>query len=76
MRPLFQSRLGTRLGVRALPFRPAGWVAEAGIREGVSPYSLRHTFAPKMDRETKILWRVQLALGHRSVMTTARNVGV
>lgn len=74
--PLFRSRLGTRLGACAVQLRLAGWVAEAGIREGVSPHSLRHTCATRMYRETKALRRVQVALGHRSVMTTERYVGV
>ena len=74
--PLFRSRLGTRLGARTVQLRLAGWVAEAGIREGVSPHALRHTCATRMYRETKDLRRVQVVLGHRSVMTTERYVGV
>lgn len=53
-----------------------GLEAQAGLEVKVSPHALRHTAATRMYRATKDLRRVQVALGHRSVTTTERYVGV
>ncbi len=74
--PLFCSRSGRRLTVRQVQLRFAGWVKAAKVRSGVTPHGLRHTFGTRLYAETKDLRRVQVALGHRSVGTTERCVGV
>lgn len=74
--PLFRGRSGRRLSVRQVQLRFAAWVEAAGIDAAVTPHALRHTFGTRLYGETKDLRRVQVALGHRSVGTTERYVGV
>ena len=54
----------------------AEWMTDAGIktrpRDGVSGHALRHTCATKMLRDGRNVRVVQRAMGHRSLMTTAR----
>ena len=74
--PLFRSAQGQRLSARQVQLRMAGWVRAAGLDAKVTPHVLRHTFGTRLYRETLDLRRVQVALGHRSVLTTERYVGV
>ena len=74
--PLFRSAQGQRLSARQVQLRRAGWVQTAGLGGTVTPHGLRHTFGTRRYRQTLALRRVQVALGHRSVLTTERYVGV
>ena len=72
--PVFRSVRGGRLGARQVQLRFAGWKAEAGVGRNVTVHGLRHTFGTRLYRRTRDLRRVQVALGHRSVVTTERYV--
>ena len=69
---LFLSNRGSRISRRQVQARFRLWVAWAGIdRPGLSPHSLRHTFASKLYRKSHDLLLVGRALGHRTVEASA-----
>jgi len=71
-RALWLSNQGTRLTVRQIERRLAGWLAAAGITKQLGPHGLRHTFATSLYGRTGDVLLVQRALGHASVETTRR----
>jgi site-specific recombinase XerD len=67
---LFLNHLGGPLGVRGLRYRLERLRVTAGLHEGVSPHTLRHSFATHMLDGGADLRVVQELLGHESLATT------
>ncbi|HEX7590411.1 MAG TPA: tyrosine-type recombinase/integrase [Candidatus Limnocylindrales bacterium] len=67
---LFLNHLGAPLGVRGLRYRLERLRVAAGLPEGVSPHTLRHSFATHLLDGGADLRVVQELLGHESLATT------
>jgi site-specific recombinase XerD len=67
---LFLSKSGRRLSNSDVTRRLALWVREAALAGGVSPHSLRHSFATHLLEGGADLRTIQELLGHASVSTT------
>lgn len=70
--PLFRSSRGPRIGTRQVQMRFAHWRDQAGLSQGYTVHSLRHTFATRLYQQTRDLHLVRDALGHAGVGTTQR----
>ncbi|HYL41175.1 MAG TPA: tyrosine-type recombinase/integrase [Candidatus Binatus sp.] len=67
---LFLNHLGAPIGVRGLRYRIDRLCRAAGLPEGVSPHTLRHSFATHLLDGGADLRVVQELLGHESLATT------
>ncbi|HEX3266256.1 MAG TPA: tyrosine-type recombinase/integrase [Candidatus Limnocylindrales bacterium] len=67
---LFLNHAGAPIGVRGLRFRIDRLCRIAGLPEGVSPHTLRHSFATHLLDGGADLRVVQELLGHESLATT------
>jgi len=67
---LFISKTGRRLSSSDVTRRLALWVRNAALAGGVSPHSLRHSFATHLLEGGADLRSIQELLGHASISTT------
>ncbi len=67
---VFLSRRGTNMTRQAFWYRIKSYTVMAGIKQNVSPHSLRHAFATHLLNHGADLRSLQLLLGHSDLSTT------
>ncbi len=74
---LFPSRRSPRLSTRQYSRIVSGWVSEIGLDGGAyGTHSLRRTKASLIYHRTKNLRAIQLLLGHKTLESTVRYLGI
>ncbi len=68
--PLFVSKSGQPLSVRAVQLRVSGWARRQGLAQHVHPHMFRHSFATHLLESSGDLRGVQELLGHADISTT------
>jgi integrase/recombinase XerC len=69
---LFLNQRGGRLTARSVARMLDRYIVRCSLRRGISPHSLRHTFATHLLDEGADLRAIQEMLGHQSLSTTQR----
>jgi site-specific recombinase XerD len=67
---LFISKTGKRLSTSDVRRRLNGWVRRAAVQGGITPHTLRHSFATHLLEGGADLRAIQELLGHATVSTT------
>jgi integrase/recombinase XerC len=67
---VFLNRAGARLTVRSVARMVGKYVRQTALKAGISPHTLRHTFATHMLDAGADLRSIQELLGHRSLAST------